>query len=49
VPTKRDIWVVIEELGRGGFGAVYKVHNKSDPGKVYAMKTEVCTVDESIQ
>uniref|UniRef100_A0A915I832 Protein kinase domain-containing protein n=1 Tax=Romanomermis culicivorax TaxID=13658 RepID=A0A915I832_ROMCU len=33
-------WIVLRQLGEGNFGAVYKVEDKKDLGKFYALKLE---------
>ncbi|KAI6180007.1 Protein kinase domain-containing protein [Aphelenchoides besseyi] len=40
VESNKQGYVVIELLGEGGFGAVYKVHAQGDKTREYAMKVE---------
>ncbi|KAJ1371400.1 hypothetical protein KIN20_033351 [Parelaphostrongylus tenuis] len=40
IKSSRANYVVVQLLGKGGFGAVYKVHDEIDTTKVYAMKVE---------
>ncbi|KAI6238008.1 Tau-tubulin kinase 2 [Aphelenchoides fujianensis] len=40
VSSARYSFVIVKLLGEGGFGAVYKVYEQSEPTKFYAMKVE---------
>ncbi|VDM52185.1 unnamed protein product [Angiostrongylus costaricensis] len=40
IDSSKANYVVVNLLGEGGFGAVYKVYDKKDPKKEYAMKVE---------
>uniref|UniRef100_A0A0K0CWQ6 Protein kinase domain-containing protein n=1 Tax=Angiostrongylus cantonensis TaxID=6313 RepID=A0A0K0CWQ6_ANGCA len=40
IDSSKANYVVINLLGEGGFGAVYKVHDQKNPKKEYAMKVE---------
>lgn len=40
VKSGQTTWIIDDLLGQGGFGAVYRVYEESNPSENYAMKIE---------
>jgi len=47
--TLIDTWRVVERLGVGGYGAVYKVEHVAEPGAYYALKLALHRHDKRVE